>query len=152
MANETVMNRGKYRIAKDGWANLDLRVGLIGNSGGSLPAGAYATTLDTVSDLLAVSGVTECNATNYTRKALASETNTEDDGNNRTDLELGTAITWIALGGAANDTLRALFFYAEAGSSATDATRDLICVIPITALPTNGGDVTLPTGDVIRAS
>ena len=79
---------------------------------------------DTVADLLA--GSTEADFTNYSRKTGLTGTVTVDDVNDRTDVSLPNQ-TWIAAGGATNNTLvKAVIFYEE---SASDSGR-----IPLVAL------------------
>lgn len=148
MAN-VVYNQAKTDFAAGdlAWDSDDIRVGLL--TGASVPVGALDPDLDTVSALLAVSGTVECAATNYVRKTTASRTATKDNANNRVNLDFAN-ITWTALGGASNETVRAVFVYKE---GASDAARRLISVHEITATPTNGGDFTVNTpNDVIRMS
>jgi len=146
-------NRGKLRIAQDGWGNLDAHALVIADAD-TVPAGAYAATLNTVADLLAVVGVTEATnatGTGYARVALTGEAVLEDDTGNLANLDAAdlsyTAVDagrWVSVA-----------IYAEAGSSATDATRDLIGVFDLdSALVTNGGDVslTVPTNGLIGLS
>lgn len=144
----TITNRGKYKLLTTGWTGMDIGVGLLGNMGGSVPAGVHDPDLDTVSGLLAISNVAEVNATNYVRKQASSLSIAEDDINDRVNLDLAS-ITWSTLGGGANDTIRCVFFYAPYGSG-TDSTRDLIGIWDIPATTTNGGDFVVNTpNDVI---
>lgn len=148
MAN-VVYNQAKTDFATGSliWTTDDIRVGLL--SGASVPAGALDPDLDTVSALLAVSGAVECAATNYARKTTSSRTVTKDTANDRANLDFAN-ITWTTLGGAVNETIRAVFVYKE---GASDAARRLISVHEITATPTNGGDFMINTpNDVIRMS
>lgn len=148
MAN-VVTNQAKtdFMAGDLAWDSDDIRVGLL--TGASVPAGALDPDLNDVAGLLAVSGATECAATNYARKTTSSRTVTKDTANDRANLDFAN-ITWTALGGAVNETVRAAFVYKEGGS---DALRRLISVHELTATPTNGGDFTLNTpNDVIRVS
>lgn len=129
------------------WDSDDIRVGLL--SGASVPAGCLDPDLNDVAGLLAVSGAVECAATNYARKTTSSRTATKDTANDRANMDFAN-ITWTALGGAVNETIRAAFTYKE---GASDAARRLISVHELTATPTNGGDFTVNTpNDVIRAT
>lgn len=148
MAN-VVYNQAKTDFAAGdlAWDSDDIRVGLL--TGASVPAGALDPDLNDVAGLLAVSGTAECTATNYTRKTTSSRTATKDTANNRVNLDFAN-ITWASLGGAVNETVRAVFVYKE---GANDAARRLISLHEITATPTNGGDFTINTpNDVIRMS
>lgn len=146
---EVVYNRGKARLLNGSstWGTADLRLLII--SGASVPAGAYDPDLNTVTDLLGVSGVTEMAGTGYTRKALTTEAVTEDDTNNRAVLDADD-ITWTGLDAG---VLRAAVVYDEGGG--TDATRHLISYhdsnFPKTS---NGGDMTIqvPVSGVIYAT
>lgn len=90
----------------------------------------------------------ECNATNYTggfggagRKASAGKTVTEDDTNDRAVWDATDPATWVALGGAANNTLR----YLAVGREITvDTDSPLLCVLDLGQdYNTNGGDFTV---------
>jgi len=92
---------------------------------------------------------TECDATSYTggfagggRKTLASKTCTEDTANNRAVFDAAdTGLTWTALGGATNNTLRYAFICKEVTS---DAASPLLAVLDFGAdKSTNGGDFTI---------
>lgn len=85
-------------------------------------AGAQDPDLDTVADLLAVSGVDECDFTNYARKTLASVTSTEDDSADAAVVAAGS-IEWEDAGGAVDNTPVAMVIY-ETGAS--DAVRYLV--------------------------
>jgi hypothetical protein len=140
-----------YNNAKRSDINLataDIRCLLLG--GASVPAGCLNPDLDTVAAVLAVSGANELNATNYARKTT-TRTDTVDDANDRSNVALSASVVWTALGGALNDTVRAVLFYTEGGGS--DATRVPVSIHEyVTPIPTNGGDHTIPTGDIIRTA
>jgi len=146
MANITT-NQAKTNFVSGSliWTTDDIRVGLL--SGASVPAGALNPDLNDVAGLLAVSGVVECAATNYARKTTSSRTATKDVANDRANLTFAN-LTWASLGGAVNETIRALFVYKE---GASDAARTLISVHEMTPTPTNGGDFSVNTpNDVLR--
>lgn len=144
---EKIYNRFKHRSATGATAigTSTIKALLLETTA----AGAYDPDLNTVTDLLAVVGVAEMIATNYARKT-ATLTGTEDDANDRENIAL-TALTWTALGvaGGGDGSIVAVVFYDEGGG--TDATRYLISHHD-TGFPlvTNGGDVTLGAGDVVR--
>lgn len=146
--SEKVYNRFKFRSATglDDWdAPIDARVLLLETTA----AGAFDPDLNTVADLLAVGSVAELVATNYARKACTSETATEDDTNDRANLDADIP-TWTALGAASGDTVVAAVVYNEGGG--TDATRTLISYHD-TGFPVslNGGDFSITTpNDVVR--
>lgn len=139
-----------FNIAKKtdiNWATDDIRVLILG--GASVPAGCHEPDLATVAAVLAIGGASELSATNYARKAT-TRTDTADNTNNRANQALSVAVTWTALGGASNDTMRAALFYKE---GANDGARIPIALCDLTSpLTTNGGDVTLNTGDIMRTA
>jgi hypothetical protein len=112
-----------------------------------------ARDFDDIAALLAGTA-NEANFTNYARKDIedASVTVTVDDTNNRVSIDVPDQ-TWVAAGGAVNNTLTdAVFAYDPTGSSADSA------LIPISqhdfTPTTDGSNLTLqidPAG-LIRAS
>jgi hypothetical protein len=132
-------NSGKQVVAEGKWPTGvgDIRMLLIG--GASVPGGAYATTLSTVSALLAVSGTTECNGTGYSRKSVTGRAISIDAGNSRVVLD-SDDVTWT---GADFGTVRAAVLYVE---GASDAARTLIAIYD-TGFPkvTNSADLTIGT-------
>jgi hypothetical protein len=139
-----------FNVAKKtdyNWATADIRVLVLG--GASVPAGCHNPDLATVAAVLGISGANELNATNYTRKT-STRTDTTDNTNDRANQATSATITWAALGGAVNDTMRALLWYIE---GANDAARIPLCLADLTAtLTTNGSGVDLPAGDVMRTT
>lgn len=144
---EKVYNRFKHRSATGATAigTATIKALLLE----ATAAGAFDPDLNTVTELLAVGAVAEMVATNYARKTVTL-TATEDDVNDRDNVAL-TSVTWTALGvaGGGDGSIVAVVFYDEGGG--TDATRYLISYHD-TGFPiiTNGGDVTLNAGDVLR--
>ena len=101
---------------------------------------AEATLVDRtdITDMLAEAGNTEAVFTNYARKTALTATRTQDDSNNRVDVDLPDQ-TFTAAGNGANDTLTKLVVAYE--NAAADTTR-----IPLThhdfSILTDGSDVT----------
>ena len=139
-----------YNLAKKtdiNWATADIRVLLLG--GASVPAGARDPDLTNIAALLAVPGTSELNATNYARKTT-TRTDTADNTNDRGNQAISAAVTWTALGGATNDTIRAAVFYVF---NASDSAAVPYCYADLTtAVPTNGSDVTINAGDIVRTA
>lgn len=142
----TVYNRGKFLIANLGWPNIDVRA-LILTHASTLPAGVNNVDLNFVSELLAVSGVTEAAETGalsgYVRKTLASETVVEDDTGDQANLDAAD----ISYAATESGRWVAIVLYRE---GASDAARDLIALLDIedsggnpSPLVTNGGTVDL---------
>ena len=135
-----VYNRGKQQIAQNGWPNLDVRA-LILTHASTLPAGAENPDLNFVSELLAVSGVSEAaettGLTGYVRKTISGEAVVENDTTDAANLD-GDDIVY-----AATESGRwvAVVLYVE---GASDAARPLLGLHTLaSALVTNGGTVTL---------
>ncbi len=101
---------------------------------------AEATLVDRtdLADIFVEGGNTEATFTNYARITDITGVRTQDDTNNRVDLDIPDQ-TWTSAGGASNDTLTKLIVYYE--NAAADATR-----IPLThhdfAVTTDGSDLT----------
>lgn len=134
----TFFNRGKFKIGGSGFTTtLDVRA-LVLTHASTLPAGANDPDLNTVADLLGVSGVTEATGTGYSRQALTGETVIEDDTNNTANLDAND----LSYTSTNSGRWVAVVLYAEGGG--TDATRDLISLNDLASpLTTNGGNVTL---------
>ena len=101
---------------------------------------AEATLVDRtdLADIFVEAGNTEADFTNYARKTGLTGVRTQDDTNNRVDLDVPDQ-TWTAAGGASNNTLTKLIVFYE--NAAADATR-----LPLThhdfAVTTDGSDLT----------
>ena len=92
----------------------------------------------TVAAILAAAN-TEADFTNYARKTGISGTNTVDTANNRTDIDMPDQ-TWVAAGGASNNTLvKAIVYYQDA---AADASRIPLVGLDF-AVTTDGTDLTM---------
>lgn len=140
-------NRGKQRVANDGWAGLDVRALVL--AGTTVPAGAESPDIDTVADLLAVVDADEAaevgGLSGYERKTLASKAVIEDDGTDEAQLDAAD----LSYNETESGTWRAVVLYVE---GASDADRDLISLHTLSSpLTTNGGPVTLtvPTNGLI---
>jgi len=147
--SETVYNVAKVRFTSGllDWDTTDIRALVIGTNA-TTPSQMFDPDLLTVAALLALTGILEASGTGYARKLVTSRTVTQDDVNNRANLD-SDSITW---NGASGWTARAVVFYEEGGG--TDATRNLISFHD-SNFPqvTNGGDFTVNTpNDVIRAT
>ena len=144
------MTQVVYNVGKKSdinWATADIRVLLLG--GTSMPAGCLDPDLATVAAVLAVSGAAECNATNYARKTT-TRTDTADNTNDRANQALSAAVTWTALGGATNDTVRGYLFYLY---NASDSSAIPIMAESLAAgIPTNGTNLVMAAQDYIRVS
>lgn len=89
-----------------------------------------------------VTGITagaESTATDYVRKTLASKTETIDDTLNRITYDAADVV-WVALGGAANETITGAVIYREL---TTDADSILMAYLDTNDLLTNDTDLTL---------
>ena len=110
---ESITNRGKFRLSGGG-AAIVWRATLVTGT----QTGIHSLTLNTVADLDAVASVN----IHTERVTVTGVTITEDDGNNRVNIDCAN-ITFAASAGV---TAQALILYDE--GSGTDATRDLISV------------------------
>lgn len=145
-------NRGKLWHARGGWddeTGTDVRMGYLKDSQpATLDTAAEVADLNFVSDLLALA--TEANFTNYARQTLTRSAATEDDTNDRVNMDASDVVIANS-GGALNNTLYGAFFYDETGG--TDATRELLSVDWFAStLTTNGGSLTYAIADLYRLS
>ena len=100
--------------------------------------------LNFVSDLLALSGVSELSVSGYSRQALTRSAATEDDSGNRAVLDASdVTFSALALGG----NIFGGFIYK---TGASDAARALFSVFTIASvIPTNGSDFVLSIPAVV---
>lgn len=127
-----------FDAASDGIAKLnidwilnDIRVLLLQGAGTPLKANA------TVGAVLAEASISECNATDYVRKALAGMSITTTGNKTLFD---ATNPVWTTLGGATNNTITWAVIYDHVFDD-TDSIP--LCAIDTNELTTNGGQVTL---------
>jgi hypothetical protein len=147
-------NRGKLLLMQGHWDDAGatvIRLGLL--AGAAIPAAidteAEIQDLNTVDDLLVLTGVDEPVAGWYTRKNLTRTNAAEDDTNNRVNLDAAD-VTWTAA--TAGTSIYGAFWY-DATTDTTDTTRLLMGVITVgSVVPTNGSDLTLTIADLVRAS
>jgi hypothetical protein len=153
-------NRGKLLLIQGQWDDAGataLKVGLL--AGASIPAAidteAEVQPLNTVADLLALSGVVEPSAGWYTGQGTAGRLNlsrtnaVEDDTNNRVNMDTANA-TWTAA--TAGDNIYGAFWY-DGTTDTNDTTRLLMGVILFASVvPTNGSDLQLTVTDLVRAA
>ncbi len=145
-------NRGRLLLAQGRWDTAGvtlLRVGLLSVSQPvAADTAAKVADFNTVADLVDA-GATICTATNYVAKNLSRSNATEDDVNDRVNMDAADVV-WTALGGAVNNTLYGAYIY-DAGTDTSNTTRLLMSVDWfVNPLPTNGGDVTYAIADLYR--
>ncbi len=147
-------NRGKMLIVQGLWDDAGasaVKFGIV--VGASIPTGADTEAeiqdLDTVTQFLALTGVTEGTGALATRQALTRSATTEDDTNNRANSDAANVtVTTVAAG----QTIQGIFWY-DATTDTNDGTRIFCGVAWLAAgLPTNGSDVTFTIVDMFRAS
>lgn len=135
---ETITNRGKHLALNGGWAALDLRMCVFTGT----QTGANDPDLNFVSDLDAVSGI----SIHSERIALASESYTEDDANNRENADAGN-VTFAAAPGV---TAQGVAIYDE--GSASDATRAIIAIYTTNFPQPMDGGLVVNISDFARLS
>lgn len=147
--------KGAQFLMQGGWddaVGTNIRMGLLA---GSQPAGldtlVEVSNVNFVADLLTTGTglATECTATGYARQNMTRVNATEDDTNDRSNLD-ASDVAFGALGGATNNLIVGTFTYDE--GSATDATRAVLSVDWwTTGVNTNGGTFTVSIADHYRA-
>lgn len=143
-------NRGKKNLLLGRGSGFNIGL-LVGTQPAGLDTQAEVEDLNTVAELL-TSGTglaTECSAGGYARQALASFAATEDDTNNRVNIDYGD----VAFGAlATGQTIIGAFVYDDTVDT-NDTTRELIFVDWFASgIPTNGGTFTYAIADLIRLS
>lgn len=113
-------------------------------------AGAFNPDLTTVTAVLAVGGVAECDFTNYARKTLASVTTAVDNTNDRANVDAANPVESSA-GGATNNTPVAALLY-DATTDTNDGTRIPMLYFDTNfgSTATNGADLTITIADFLR--
>jgi hypothetical protein len=142
---QVIYNRTKDDMAEAYLSGKTLKMLLLKTT----VAGCYDPDIDTVAALISAGGV-RCDFTNYTDKTLASLTSTEDDTNDRANVD-AASVTWTAAGGATNNTPVAAVIY-NATTDTNDTTRILIGYYDTNfgSVATNGGDYTVNINDFLR--
>lgn len=138
----TIWNRGLFEVGNLAVATQDLRLLVL--AGASIPAGltnAASFDLNTVADVLAVSGAVEAAAAGYTRFDLAGIALNEDDTNDYAEL-VWTDPTWNAV--ATGETWRAVVLYREVGVDSADIAWGID--VFGAGVPTNGSNITYSGG------
>lgn len=140
---QTATNRFKYLLASGGIVpgTTDIRMGLLGGQALTGTEHAAVPDLNTVADLLAVSGVDELTGVaSYARQALTGEAASEVDGSDWALIDSDN----VAFGNLeTGDTIYGCFLYVEGGN---DGARNLLSVHDLLPTPTNGGSITVTTG------
>jgi hypothetical protein len=146
-------NRGKLLLLQGAWDDAGataIDIGLL--VGAAVPAAidteGEVQDVATVSAFLALTGVDEPVGGWYTRKDLTRTNATQDDTNNRVNMDASN-VTWTAA--TAGETIYGAFWY-DATTDTNDTTRQLCGVITFTPVPLNGSDFTLTITDFVRAS
>jgi hypothetical protein len=150
-------NKGKLLLLQGAWDDntaTSIKIGLCKVQAAAHDTAIEVADLNTVTDLVG-GGSTECDFTNYpaiaTRTALTRTNASEDDANDRVNLD-ASDVTWTSAGGATNNTVVGAFFL-DATVDTNDTTRLLISTDWFAAsITTNGGNLTYAIADLYRAS
>lgn len=128
---DIVTNRGKFRLGTGGtvWTSATIKAGLLKSS-------AAPTADDNfVADVVA--GSAEISVSGYARVTVTSPTATENDTNDRLELDCADL---VFAGLAAGQTVGWVFIYHEVTN---DADSPVLALLDIADTPTNGGDLTI---------
>jgi hypothetical protein len=125
---------GRYDIVGSSWRVMLLTTGYVFN-------GAHNFVSD-VSTAVGSSSGFEIQVSGYSRQVLASPTVTEDDTNLFSYVD-ATDTTFSALVAGGTVGAAAIFRYSTSGGSTADSAQELLSYYPLTATPTNGGDITV---------
>jgi hypothetical protein len=146
-------NRGKLNLLQGKWDSVGasaVKIGLLKTTiGTGADTAAEVADFNTVGDLLAATGVVEAAFAGYVRKAMTRTNATEDDANDRVNID-ASDVTWTAA--PSGETIVGAFYY-DATVDTNDTTRILWGVNWFASgVPTNGSDFTLTIADLIRGS
>lgn len=146
-------NKGRLLLMQGQWDDAGataIKVGLIvGTQPAAADTQAEVSDLNTVNDLLVTAGATECSVGGYARQSLTRSAVSEDDTNDRANLD-ASDVSFGAL--STGQTLIGAFIY-DATTDTNDTTRLLISVDWFASgVPTNGGTITYGITDLYRAS
>lgn len=146
-------NRGKLKLMQGDWddaAGTEFRMGYVVNQHASMDTAVEVADLNFVNEAVGAALSVEATFTNYARQNLTRSAATEDDANDRVNMD-ASDVTIASAGGATNNTLVGAFHYEEAGG--TDATRTLTSLDWFaSSLTTNGGNLTYAITDLYRAA
>jgi hypothetical protein len=150
-------NRGKLLLMQGDWDDAgasDYLMGLIVNTSSAVPAAfdtqAEINPLNFVSDLTALSGFLEPTGGGYVRTALVRTNATEDDGNNRVNMDASDVTFANVVTSAGSTHVIGAFVYK---TGASDAARALLLVgILASAISINGSGIVINIADLVRAS
>lgn len=139
-------NRGKKNLLLGRGSGFKIGL-LVGTQPAAADTQVEVADLNTVNDLLVTAGATECSAGGYARQTLASFTSTEDDTNDRVNIDWAD----VAFGAlATGQTVIGAFIY-DPTTDTNDTTRELVSVDWFAAgVPTNGGTFTYAIADAYR--
>lgn len=139
-------NKGKKNLLLGRGSGFKIGL-LVGTQPASMDTQAEVADLNTVTDLLAAA--TECSVGGYARQTLSSFLASEDDTNDRVNIDWGD-VPFGAL--ATGQTIIGAFIY-DPTVDTTDTTRELISVDWFASgVPTNGGTFTYAIADAYRLS
>lgn len=146
-------NKGRLLLMQGQWDDAGasaIKIGLLKTSiGTGADTAAEVADLNTVTDLLAATGVVEAAFAGYVRKSLTRTNASEDDTNDRVNMD-ASDVTWTAA--PTGETMVGFFTY-DATTDTNDTTRLLLSVGWFASgVPLNGSDFTLTIADLIRAS
>lgn len=146
-------NKGKLKLVQGSWddsGGTAIRMGLI--NGTVRPTGIdtaiEVADINFVTDFLAATGVAELTVAGYSRQNLTRSAATEDDANDRANLDASDV---VISGVAAGETIIGGFIY-EFVTNDTDSPVISVFLLDAPGIPTNGSDITLTITDLYRAS
>ena len=140
-------NRGKNNLLLG--RGTSLKVALLIVQPAALDTQAEVADMNTVTDVIVTAGATECSVGGYARQAVASFTRTEDDTNDRVNMDVAD----IAFGAlTTGQTIVGALWY-DATTDTNDTTREAVSIDWFAAgVPTNGGTFTYAVADMYRLS
>lgn len=145
-------NKGKLVIIQGQWDDAGasaIKLGACKVQAAAEDTSAEVADLNNVGEL--VDSSTECDFTNYARAALSRTNASEDDTNDRVNMDASDFV-FTSAGGATNNTVLGTFIY-DATTDTNDTTRLLMSVDWFaSSITTNGGNLTYAIADLYRAS
>jgi len=140
---QAITNKAKQSIMAAYLASgVDLRMGLLKTLAGV----TNVPDINFIADMESHADFAEVTASGYARVALTGEASTEDDANDRANVDADN-VAFAAI--AAGETIVGVFIFEHTGSDATAKVVGIYDISP--TIPTNGGPVTINVADFLRA-
>jgi hypothetical protein len=140
-----VYNVGKLKLVNGAVAGGTVKMLLIE----TVAAGAFDPDVATITALLAIGGVAELTAAGYARQSVGTVTYTQDNANDRVNIDCPQVDFGALSTGGGGDVVVAVVFYLD---GANDGARFPLSYHGISTQALNGGTFSIAVADFIRGT